>query len=417
MPSTDVYLARQPILNRRLELHGYELLARVGPENSFQPSDDPREAEAASIDVLHASIDVFQLETLANKKQIFVKATRSLLLSNLIEVLPIEQTVIELLGTVTPDAEVLEAVRRLKRAGYGIALDGFVPRPELEPLVKLADILKIDFQRTLGEERKAIHDDMAGDGRILLAEKVETQEDVKEAIELGYWLFQGFFFCKPEMFHDTEQPGCRINSLNLLQELGKGELELDRIEEIFRRDPTLSVKLLRYLNSAAFGLRNPITSIRQALVHLGERSLRRWGAMTAMAGLGNDKPSELVTTTLVRARFMEILGHLASAMRNQETFFLVGLLSTLDAMLDRPLKDALAEISVAPQVREALLGDDSRLSRTLGLVTAHERGRWDAAEEFAGRLGLTESGASGLYHQAIQWVDGALAHGEVDQAA
>ena len=407
MTDENTFIARQPIFDRRLSVFGYELLSRSGPENVFNNANP----DQASIQLVEASLNVYQLDSLVRDTKAFVNVTRNLITEDFLRLLPPEQTVIELLETIEPDDEVIAACKGLKKAGYLLALDDFVPRPELEPLVPFADIIKVDFMLTQGDDRRALLERYARRGLRFLAEKIETHEDKREALDAGYSFFQGYFFCKPEMLSRKDLPRRKAPYLRLLQEVNRPELDLDAIEKIVREDVSLSVKLLRYLNSIHFGMRSKMTSIRQALIHLGERPLRRWGAVEGICGLGEDKPNELILTSLVRARFCELLGDHACGTAGGSPFFLTGLLSTLEALLDRPLEAALSEIAVDPDVEAALSGDDGLLGRTYALVLAYERGDWQRARELehamfddpAKRAALPD-----LHRQAVVWSEESL---------
>jgi len=402
MTSPDIFIARQPIFDRQLEVFGYELLARGSRENVYTHGD----GDEASAELINACLNVFHFDSLTNHKKAFINATSGLLSEDLRQVLPVERTVVEVLETVEPGPEVLSAVRELKEAGYLIALDDFCYHPRFDPLVALADIIKIDFLETQGRQRREVFELLSAGGKLMLAEKVETQADLSEAMDIGYALFQGFFFCKPEMFERKDLPRFKLNYLRFLSTLAEPDLEFERVEEAVKHEPSLSVRLLRYLNSAAFGMRSEVTSIRQALVHMGETPLRRWGATVALVGLGEDKPSELAATTLIRARFCELLGQAHGDETSSEfPFFMAGLFSTLDAMLDLPLEDALDQLALAPETRGAILGEAGREGDLLKLIVAFEHADWPDVSERAAQLGVNVHTLSELYDQAVRWAE------------
>jgi c-di-GMP-related signal transduction protein len=395
------YVARQPIFDRERKVYAYELLFRSGPENFFS-STNP---DLASGKVIHDGLAVFGLAGLLGGKKAFINVTRNVLVQNLIGVLPAESTVAEILETVQPEPAVLEACHALKSSGYLIALDDFVFRPELAPLLALADIVKIDFVATPPAERGKVVEPLRSGPFRLLAEKVETKEDFRQAVELGFSLFQGYFFCKPEMVAAKDIPAFKLNIVRFLHEIHRPGLDLERLDRVIRQDVSLSVKLLRFLNSAAFAFVREVTSIRHALMLLGERPMKKWATLVAMTSLGEDHPQELLVTCLVRARLGELLGPEAGLGDQAPDLFLVGLLSALDVLLGRPLAETLAEIPVSQGIKTALLKHGPPLGPVYELILAAERADWAPTLALAVQLGLTEERLAELYGQAVEWAE------------
>jgi c-di-GMP-related signal transduction protein len=397
----QVFLGRQPILDRARNVFGYELLYRSsGQHNAYSGTD----ADQASSAVLHRSLNVVGLNELVGPHRAFVNFTRNLLVNGDWTVLPKESIVVELLETVEPDAEVVSACRAVKEAGYVLALDDFVFSPKYEVLLQLADILKIDFLLTRGEERKRIAAKFGG--RLeLLAEKVETHEDFRQGRELGFRYFQGYFFCKPEIISQREIPVLKQHALHFIQEINAPEVDFERVEQIIKRDMALATRLLRYLNSASVGLGNRITSIRHALTLLGQRPLRKWASLIAMSAFGKDKPSELMTIALVRGRFCEQVGSLVGMKNREMDLFFMGLFSAMDALLDQPLDKLLARLPLPEDVAAALTGTASRLGVLYALALAYEQGRDEDVNRLNASLGLTLEELSEIYRQAVVWAD------------
>ena len=327
--------------------------------------------------MIDSCLHVHDLENLVGKATPFVNVTENLLCGDVLEILP-RGTVLEILKTVPATAEILQACRRLSVAGYGIALDDFTGEAQREPFVEVVDILKINFKLLLDRAaRGAIAERYGRLGKTLLADKLETGEDAQCARDEGYTLLQGFFYSEPKIEVRRDIPRFKQNYLLFLQELRQPVLDMERIERLISNEVSLSVRLLRYMNSCAFGLQREITSIGQALVYLGEGPLRRWGSLVAITGLGDDRPQELVATTLIRARFCELLGEQAGMKKGEP--FLLGLVSSLDALLGRPHEEVLAEIGVGDEIVRALERDESILGRLFSGVSAYERGDWDGA--------------------------------------
>lgn len=398
----EVFVARQPIFDRTLRVYGYELLFRHSPLENFFAYPDPDEAATR---VIHDSLHVFGLDLLAQDRRIFINVTRSVLVENLVQLLPRERTVVELLETVQPDEEVLQACRTLKAAGYTLALDDFVIFPGCEPLLELADIVKVDFAASDSVARAEMPIRFRREGLLFLAEKVETAEEFHEALGLGYDLFQGYFFRRPEILTAREIPSTETSHLRLLQAVSQEPIDFRRVEEVIKHDVALSVRLLRFLNSAYFGWRSQVTSIRQALVLLGERPLRKWVTMVAITGLAAGRPEELVVTALLRARLCELLAPIAGAPEAAFDLFVAGMLSALDSMLGRPLPELLRELGVAETLRRTILEKTRLPGSVFRLAVAYESGRWDEAAEIARSLGVDESALPSLYRESVAWAE------------
>jgi c-di-GMP-related signal transduction protein len=395
-----VFVARQPIFDTRQKVVAYELLFRSGLENAFPVGVD---SDFASSRVINDSVMVFGFQALASGRKVYVNVTQKVLNDSLYSVLPVRQSVIELLETVKPDATNVAACRELKRAGYELALDDYVDSPEMEPLVALADVIKIDFLATTPPQRKAMRDRFKRRRVALLAEKVENQEQFREARDAGYSYFQGYFFQRPEIVSREEIPPFKLTHLDFLRELQQPDLNFERIEQVIKRDVSLAVKLLRYLNSASFYWRSRVTSLKHAMVLLGERAFRKWASLITIVGISNDRPPELVTSCLVRAHFAEALCRATGRGDLELDAFLVGMLSAIDALVGRPSKEILDEISVSPEVSAAVLGSETPLGKLRALVMAYEAGNWAETTAMASALRISEEILPDIYQQSIKW--------------
>jgi c-di-GMP-related signal transduction protein len=405
----QVFVARQPIFDARRRAVAYELLFRSTIDNWFPVGTD---GDMASARTIGNALTTFDLQTLTSGKKAFVNVTRKVLCEGLYTLLPPKRTVIELLESIEADVETIAAVRSARAAGYEIALDDFVPRPALDQFVPLTNILKVDFLATSPEVRRRIAENGRwGGGRrkiTLLAEKLETDADVRDAERLGYTLFQGYFFQRPEMIAREDIPPSKMIYLRFLRELQAPDLSFDDIEAVIKHDLSLSMKLLKFLNSAAFGWRSRVTSLKQALVLLGERPFRKWASLIAIMGMTDDRPPELALISLARAKFAETLCPLVGLPGAQLDGFLVGLFSALDAMMGRPLPELLREISVSPAIDAALLREDTTLGRIRALILAYERANWTAVTEIAKHLGITEDRLPEIANAALGWATDTL---------
>lgn len=408
----DVLVARQAIFDRDRRVYGYELLFRSRAEqNEF----DGTEGGLATQQVLANSLLVIGLENLVGSKKAFVNFGRGPLLQGWHASLPRESTVIELLETVEPDDEVLEACRRLRAQGYRIALDDFVFRPGWQRLLDIADLVKVEVQSIPWPQQKILIRSSQARGLEMLAEKVETYEEFERAREAGYDYFQGYFFARPVNMHGRRIPANKLHCLRLLEEAQRPELDFDRLEELILEDVSLSYQLLRYVNSPLFALASNIRSIRQALLYFGETELRKWVVLATLARTAADKPSELIRHSLVRARFCELLARMSNPSapnRALEQFaFLTGLFSLLDALVDRPLEEMLSEIALASEIA-AVLGGDAADSNPLAcvyrLARAYEAADWPLVEQMGERLGAPLTELTGAYCEAAGWAQQVL---------
>ncbi|MGD8561098.1 MAG: HDOD domain-containing protein [Desulfarculaceae bacterium] len=386
-------------MNEKLGVYGYELLFRSGVENFFHQQD----GDQASSRVIADSLLLFGMEALTHGSKAFINFTRRLLLEKYALNLPRSLTVVEILETVEPETPVLEACRILKQKGFKLALDDFVQRPDYAPLLEMADIVKVDFLESDGQEQQRLAETLLPQGIVLLAEKVETQEEFNRALSMGYTLFQGYFFSKPVIVARKDLPSSKLHYLRLLKEINTAHMDFDSLSRLVGADASMSYKLLKYINSVAFGVRQQVNSLKQAVTLLGENQIRQWASLLAVYNLGDDKPAELMATAVIRARFSELLAAEAGLASRAPDLFLIGLFSLLDAMLGRPQAEILEELNLADDVSAALLKKEGRLALVLELVKSYERGRWEEVNQACASLGLDKDQLSEQYLQAAQF--------------
>ncbi len=389
-------IARQPILTTDEKVFGYELLFRDGVEDFFRHSD----ADAASRSTLNTSM-LLGLDVLCDGHLAFINCTRDILLKDYVTLLPSGQAVVEIVEAVPPDDLLVAACHRVKAAGYKVALDNFALNDPREPLTDVADIIKVDIQKTLAVDAVAMVKRYAPLHCRMLAERVETREQFAAAKKAGFVYFQGYFFRRPEVMTAHEIPANRLNYLRMLTAVSQRELDVREIENLVKSEAALCYRLLRYLNSAAFGFSTEIQSVRHALSILGEREVRRWIRLVATLGAGQGKTSELVLSALVRARFCELLS--PKIQHGKSDLFLMGMLSLMDAMLEIPMSQVLENVPIDEQTRLVLLGEASPLRPFYQLMLARESGEWKIASEQAAQLHLSQSEVAEYYWQAMQW--------------
>jgi c-di-GMP-related signal transduction protein len=392
---TDIYIGRQPIYDRDLGVVAYELLYRDSEENRANITD----IDVASADMIFNALVEFGLEKLVGPHRAYMNLSPNLLVSGKPLVLPPAKVALEVLETTRVDDAVIAAVRELADAGFTIALDDFFYADSWKPLVERAHVIKVDVL-TLSDDQVrgqvAALEDYKGK---LLAEKVETQERFDLCKKLGFDYFQGYFFCSPRVIKGSRLPANRLPIIRLLAALNNAEATMEELEGLISQDVALSYRLLKYINSAFFGLSRDIESIRHALVLLGVRSVRRWATLISMAA-ATDKPHELMVTAMVRAKMCELL---AKALRAEATdpYFTVGLFSVLDALMDAPMEKTLAALPLSAEVEAALLKRAGPLGKVLDAAVAYERADW----ERLAALDLPPAAIRRAYLDAIAWVD------------
>jgi EAL and modified HD-GYP domain-containing signal transduction protein len=401
-PATETFVARQPIFDERKRVFAYELLFRSGMDNYFLPGPDP---DMPTSHVISNGMFV-GLESLTDGRPAFLNFSRTALVGDFAFALSPRDAVIEVLETVDPDAEVVAACKRLKAAGYRIALDDFVDRPDYAPLVEMADFIKVDVLATIPDERAALASRYRSAKRRMLAEKVETREAFDEATAHGYQFYQGFFFSRPTIVTSKTLSGYRLNYLRLLRELNRPDIDMRRLEEVVKQEASLALRVLRRVNSAAYAFRVATSALRHALVLLGEREIRLCATVWTLAELARDVPSELIVASTLRARLCEMLAAPAGLEQRSSDLFLVGMFSMLDAILEQPMEQILTTLPLADDVRCALEGRANRLRTVLDCVVAYERGRWDEAAALAASEGIAEGELARYYPQAIGWTRG-----------
>lgn len=392
----DAFVARQPIFNHRLEAVSYELLFRGGYVNEAHVSDPER----ATATVLLNSLTELDLKRVVGRKPAWVNVSREFLTGGLARAIPPGLVGLEVLEADLADDRVVGVVRQLKTDGYRLSLDDFQSRPCSLPHLGLFDVVKLSFAE-LGPDRftEQVNRLKSHPGTVV-AEKLATHPDHEFSVSAGCDLFQGYFFCQPAVVCTR---GISANRLALLQVVGALQdpnVELPDVEKLISRDVALSFRLLRYVNSAYFGLRGEVRSIGQALALLGLENVRRWATLSVLATI-DDKPTELAVTALIRAHFCELAGSPLGVATPAELFTL-GLFSVIDAMMDAPMSDVVESLPFATDVREALVLRRGKLGLLLSTVVALEAGDYGSAPTIVNRAGE-------LYLESLMWANTAAA--------
>lgn len=374
-----VRVARQGILDARGHVIGYELLYRGGPQDTSGSTD----GDFAGARLLADAVLDLRLDTITDGRTAFINLTRSLLLTGAATLLRPESAVFEIRDDVSVDADVTEACRSLSSSGFRLALDEFVPGSPLEALLPFASFVKVDVTKLTKPDVVTLARRLADRGLPLVAQRVETHEAFAWTREAGCTLFQGRYILEPQAYSGGGV-ATQMAHLRLLSALNQPRITMDELEELVKQDAVLSLRVLQCINSAAFAIRREVRSIREALVFLGMGPIRKWASVWCLAKLNVGPTSELATMAMLRARACELLAADLDDVDANE-MFLVGLCSLMDAMVGRPMHEALGELPLTKEARNALLGERNRLRAVLEAVMAYERGSWEAAltSEFA----------------------------------
>ena len=393
----DVFVARQPLFDGGKQLRGYELLFRSSLDNLFQGVD---RSEATAEVINHAFVLIGKHE-LTGKLRAFINFTTELLLQKVPLLLPADDLVIEVQLEGPPDAELVEACRRMTDEGYWLALDDYVGAESAEPLLGVARYAKVDVQ-TMGIDRiRECVERLAPHDVQVVAKRVESVEQYEACKAAGCELFQGFYLSRPQVVRGLSPRSSRsMNLLSLMAELNQADFDLDRAQRLIRTDAALSYKLLRYLNSAFFSLPREVHSVQQAVMLLGSSNVRKFCSIVFLSQVGAGRPDEILKSSILRARFCELL----APERAQEAFTL-GLLSLLDVLVGAPMAEVLDGLPLAGELRLALSEDTGPLAPYLGLVMAYERADWLVVSQLARRLKADESVFPGHYREAVGWAD------------
>ena len=409
--SASVFIARQPIFDRLNQVCAYELLFRSGPENVYPHADGDR----ATLSVIYNSLMVFTFQDLAGGKPAFINFTREALLNGHAYTLPVDQVVIEILETVEPDQHVLQACRKLRDAGYKLALDDVFCGDQLEGFLDVADIVKVDLRAASADAQRELCRIAAVQRKQCLAEKVETREEYAASSDVGFDYFQGYFFSRPAMLSGTDVQTAQLQSLGVLKDSLRADLDTRRFETIIKRDVALTYKLLRYINAPAFAFRSKITSLKHALDMLGIEGVQRWLTLVLLHDMGTKQSRELIVAATVRARFCERLADWLDVPDRAQDLFLLGLLSVLDSLLGRPMAELVADLPIPDDVKGALLGTPNPLKEALDLVLAYEQAEWGRISEWTAARGLPEDELPALYRNALRWADSLASVGKGDE--
>ena len=389
-----VLVSRQPIYRADMREFGYELLFREGNQNVARFTDGD---QATANIIVNTFMDI-GLNEVVGKNLAFINFERNLILGSYCESLPRDRVVLEILESVTPDTALIEKLWKLRSKGYRIALDDFACSESAGALLEVANFVKFDL---IANDCETLERAMALARKYpvqLIAEKVETVEQVERCKKLGFDYFQGYFFCRPQMVQGRKIPVSRLAAMRLMVKLNAAEVSVDELQKVISEDVTLTYKLLRYINSAMYSLARKVTSIRHAIMLVGQQTIRTWASLILLSSVeGNTR--DLVITGAVRGRMCQDLAT-TLGLPNPDQMFLVGLLSVLDGLLDQPMEEILQQLPLDPGIADALRCQKGALGAVLQSVLEFEKHNWDGAESAAN---LPQETMTKAYQKSLAW--------------
>lgn len=392
----ELFIARQPIYDSHLGVIGYELLYRSGDmDHAVFDDGDLASCETIMNTFMHIGVDTLVGSTLA-----FINLPTQFITNPALTPMLRGQSVLEILEHVEPSEDVIQGIKRLKSEGYKIALDDFVFQDKFIPFLEMADFIKLDVNTRSEDELAEQLQLLSAYPAKLVAEKVESQELYNICSNLGFEYFQGFFFCHPQLVKHKHTPANKLVVLNLLSKLQNPELDLDEFESILAQDVTLTYKLMRYINSAAFPFRREVDSIKDAIVLLGINNMKDWVTLIMMSKIVENKPNEIIVTAMIRGKMCELLADkYYPDIKHQ--MFLVGLFSVLDALMDISMIELLDSIILSAEVKLALLDKAGPHGEIYQQVLYYEHSEWDAFNE----NGFDSHDLIMYYLDAVHWAD------------
>lgn len=365
--------ARQPVLDSDQKVIAYEIVFKDSFEEKRNSNMLNLNAEEISND-----FEFFEESNLADGKKIFVNFSSELIKKEIPALLSKDNIGIEISESVNSEPEIIEKIEKLKKAGYLIILNNLNSSKKENPLLKYADIIKVDYSQSTKEQHqqqlKYLKTNYSSSLKFI-AKNINEHQQFKAARKAGFDYFQGVFFTKADVIENGGTPGYKVNYLNVLKELNKEDVDFKELEKIIKNDISMTFSLLKTINASAYGYN--VSSIKQASTLLGVKGLRKWSLVYLVKGLKDDKPDILFVNTLTRAKFAELLAQDFNIGEKSGDLFTMGIFSMMNAFLNKPLEDILEEISLTEEIKEALLIREGIMGEILNLIIAFERVKWD----------------------------------------
>ncbi len=398
----EVFVARHPIFDTQTRVYGYELEYR----SDFERYYDALAANKATVDFM-AFVNFSEL---SDGKPGLVHFSKNLVLKGFPTLFPSDSSIVDVPADMEPDEEITTLCKALRASGYSLAVSGVHPDRLASPLLEFANLARVDFRTTSAQEQAGVCGALRERGIATIAQGVATPDEFGTAVTSGYRLFQGDFFAKPVTREDNTIPANKMVYLKVLQEINRPELSYDDIAALVEKDVSMAYQLLRFMNSAWFGLRYEIRSVKHALVMLGPDEIRRWVSLVAVRNTGDDKPEELLLRGLTRARAAEQIAPLVRMDDRAPELFMMGLFSVIDALTDTPMPIVLKDLPLGTDITGALLGGGGggAFRIVYDTILSYESGDWDLFAFSAAALKLKEPLVPPLFREARNWAKNAL---------
>ncbi|MDC8829956.1 EAL and HDOD domain-containing protein [Alteromonas gilva] len=394
------FIARQPILDREKDLFGYELLFRDGKSGAY-----PVHSEEKSRYIIEHHYTL-GLDDICCNKTSFINFHSDTIITGLPPAITPDSVVIELSDYQEHQSALIDACKHVKQLGFKLAIDDPAMVSGQHSIFPLIDILKVDVNKANYSVIEKNIPRFLQSNIQLVAENVNNHDDFVVCRDLGFDLFQGYFFAKPEATIQRQLPASKMNLVDLMGESASSQFNLERINQIIERDAALSFLLLKFINNPTINKRYKIISLKHALNYMGEVEIKKFIALLAMAQLGDEKPLELLHMSLVRAKFFDLLAEERGIHSDPPIGFLIGLFSLLDALLDQEMPDILRQLPLTDEINDALLSQSSEFNHYLKLVRAFEGALWMNVIREAKELNIDQKHLHSLYNQAIVWGNG-----------
>ena len=391
----EVFATRFPIFDVHMDVFAY----RVAYQNNLQDYYQSVREKKTDNDLM----EFIGLADILGSSRGLIDFNRELLIAQYPLLFDQAKIIVCIPADLEVDSQVLDCCSKLRSRGYHLALNDFRDGHLQSPLLEFADIVNVEC---LGMTRdnslricQACRDRMI----VLLGDSIQDEQQFHQARADGFNLFGGRFFRQPAVRDHADLAPNKLAALHLLKDVSQADQSPQDLAALVQRDVGLTFQLLKLVNSVWYGLSHRVTSIQHALVLLGDREVHRWASMMALIAVGNDKPSELLTLSLIRAKFAEQLAMLTSLKKQASELFLLGMFSVVDAIMDRKMEDVLTEVALAKTIKQTLLRQPSDYTPIYKAMLAYEHGQWVLFAGLAGEMGIDPNSVPPLFHQALDW--------------
>lgn len=395
----NIFVGRQPIMNKMLDVFGYELLFRDGDN----PTANFTDGDMATSQVIRNAFVDMDLTQLTRGLKCFINVTREFILEDEPLSFPSDQVVLEILENETVDDELIAKIKSLAEHGMEFALDDYVGDSRWDPILDTVSYIKVDILKLTHEQLESVVEKLKPHKAKILAEKVESSADLEACAELGFHYFQGYFFAKPEVVAGKTIAANQTQSLQLLAELQSPDVEVENIQEIISRDVALSYGILKLVNSSAFGLSSKVESIQSAVSYIGIKPLTRWLTLLVITN-AEDQNTELLSLAIVRARMCELLSKRAKVGEGG-AYFTGGLFSMLEALMQAPINEIIEKLPLSDELIAALIDDEGPMGEAIKCAKAYEECEWEKAHF----LNLDVNDIVDIYTESVNWANETIA--------